>query len=210
MLRSSRELSRRLEIGGHTHPNRFRRAAWWLALWTGIGSLLWVSWQHVRGEHSIYQAGPVTMPHRLIENDCSRCHTTWTPLQRLIGFSQLADDARDNGHSIDSAKCESCHRVLAHHDNQTPAHHKISCAACHQEHEGQDLLTRPSHRHCTACHFDLQTAHGQEIRTSETFAKRVTRFDSRDGHPDFALHRLATSEADGGGIAPVMSPFGVR
>src|SRR5438093_27840 len=130
MLRSSRELSRRLEIGGHTHPNRFRRAAWWLALWTGIGSLLWVSWQHVRGEHSIYQAGPVTMPHRLIENDCSRCHTTWTPLQRLIGFSQLADDARDNGHSIDSAKCESCHRVLAHHDNQTPAHHKISCAAC--------------------------------------------------------------------------------
>ena len=192
MLRSSRELSSRVEIGGHARPNRFRRATWWLALWAAVGSLLWVSWQSVLGEHHIFQAGPVSVPHRLIENDCSRCHTTWTPLKRLIGISRPDDDARDNGHSIDSANCESCHRVAVHHDNQVPAHRDISCAACHREHAVAEMLTRPSSRYCVGCHTDLKTTHGP----TETFAKRVTRFDEVHGHPDFALHRLATSDAD--------------
>ena len=43
MLRSSRELSSRLKIDGHKRPDRFRRMTWWLALWAGVGSLLWLS-----------------------------------------------------------------------------------------------------------------------------------------------------------------------
>ena len=179
MLRSSRELSSRVDINVHRQPNRLRRTAWWLALWSGIGSLLWLMLQHSQGENQIYQAGDVTNPHRLIENECWRCHTKWTPLQRLVSFS-------DNAHSIDNQKCESCHRVGEHHANQIPAHKEISCAACHQEHEGAARLTQPSSRHCIACHADLKTTHG----TSETFAKRVTRFDERDGHPDFLLKAL--------------------
>ncbi len=190
MLRSSRELSSRVEIGVHTHPNRFRRATWWLALWAGVGSLLWVSLKYVRGENSIYQAGPVTTPHRLIENNCAACHSTWTPLQRLVSLS-------DDRHSIENSKCETCHRVAAHHDNQIPAHRDISCAACHQEHEGSEMLYRPSNRHCIACHTDLKTNRGP----TETFAKHVMQFDEPGGHPDFALHRLATREADGGDIS---------
>jgi hypothetical protein len=200
MSRSSRELSNRVEIGVQAHPNRFRRATWWLALWAGVGTLLWLSWQTVLGEHLLYQAGPVSLPHRLIENDCAMCHTTWAPLKRLISFGDVEDDIRDGGHSIDSTKCETCHRVAEHHANQTPAHKDISCAACHQEHEGEEMLTRPSNRHCTACHVDLKTIHGQDVRASETFDRRVTRFDSRDGHPDFALHRLAKSDAESGEV----------
>jgi hypothetical protein len=194
MLRSSRELSNRVEIDVHSHPNRFRRATWWLALWAGVGALLWLSWQTVLGEHQIYQAGPVSLPHRLIENDCAMCHTTWAPLKRLLSFGDVTDDTRDGGHSIDSAKCETCHRVAAHHDNQEPAHHKVSCAACHQEHEGPELLARPSNRHCVACHADLKTTAGP----TKTFASRVTRFDHASGHPEFACVLLAKNLADGG------------
>lgn len=187
MFRSSRELSSRVEIGVHRHPDRFRRATWWLALWIGVGSLMWLSFQHVRGETQIYQAGPVTTPHRLIEHDCQRCHTTWTPLQRLTSL-------KDDLHSVDNAKCETCHRVAAHRDNQIPAHKDISCAACHQEHEGTEMLMRPSNRHCIACHSDLKTTHG----ASETFAKRVSRFDDTAGHPQFGLHVLAKNSGSSG------------
>ncbi len=131
----------------------------------------------------MYQAGPVTSPHRLIENDCSKCHTTWTPLKRLTGL-------RDDMHSITNQKCESCHRVAEHHANQKPAHKEISCAACHQEHEGAEMLHRPSNRHCIACHADLKTTNG----TSEAFAKRVTQFDEPGGHPEFVLHHLAKAD----------------
>ncbi len=195
MSRSSRELSNRVEIDVHSHPNRFRRATWWLALWVGVCSLLWLSWQTVLGEHQIYQAGPVSLPHRLIESDCAMCHTTWAPLKRLISFSGVEDDTRDGGHSIDSAKCETCHRVTAHHENQVPAHHKVSCAACHQEHQGPEMLARPSNHHCVACHADLKITAGP----TKTFASRVTRFDHANGHPEFACVLLVKNLADGGG-----------
>lgn len=185
MLRSSRELSSRVDINVHQQPNRLRRAAWWLALWSGVASFLWLMLQHSQGENQIYQAGDVTTPHRLIENECWRCHTTWTPLQRLVSFS-------DDPHSIDNQKCETCHRVAEHHANQVPAHKDISCAACHQEHEGADMLKSPSSRHCIACHSDLKTTHG----ASEVFAKQVTRFDQLDGHPEFRLKTLTKGPAD--------------
>ena len=185
MLRSSRELSGRVSLDVHLQPNRLRRAAWWLALWTGVGSLLWLTLQHSLGEHQIYQAGDVTAPHRLIENECWRCHTTWTPLQRLASFS-------DDLHSIDNKKCESCHHVSEHHTNQVPAHRDISCAACHQEHQGAAMLTQPSSRHCIACHAELKTTHGR----SDVFAKSVTRFDQLDGHPEFLLKTLVSESAD--------------
>ncbi len=191
MLRSSRELSNRVEIDVHSHPNRFRRATWWLALWAGVGSLLWLSWQTVLGEHQIYQAGPVSLPHRLIENDCAKCHTTWTPLKRLNPFRKSDNGQRDESHSIDSTKCETCHRVAEHHANQVPAHHKVSCAACHQEHEGPEMLTRPSDRHCVACHRDLKSHGGQGA-----FANKVTGFDELGGHPDFLLTKLLNGEVD--------------
>jgi hypothetical protein len=196
MLRSSRELSSRLNINVHREPNRWRRATWWLAFWAGIGSGLWLWLQHVQGEHQIYQAGDVSRPHRLIENECWRCHTTWTPLQRLIHFS-------DDEHSIDNRKCEMCHRVGEHHQHQIPAHRDISCAACHQEHEGAQMLQAPSNRHCIACHADLP-AHGGK----GTFANRVSRFDEAGGHPEFHLKSLLARTTEGPAPTPQSPPHG--
>ena len=193
MLRSSRELSSRLNIEGHKRPNRFRRTTWWLALWAGVGSLLWLSWQQLHGENAIYQAGPVSTAHRLIENNCEKCHTTWTPLQRLVSLS-------DDKHSIDNAKCEVCHRVNEHHNNQSPRHATISCAVCHQEHEGAEMLERPSNRYCIACHSKLETLthpadlRDESVKPTETFAAHVTQFDRSEGHPEFRLKALLSAD----------------
>lgn len=194
MLRSSRELSSRVNINVHREPNRLRRATWWLAFWAGIGSGLWLWLQHVQGEHQIYQAGDISRPHRLIENECWRCHTTWTPLQRLVRFS-------DDEHSIENRKCETCHRVGEHHQHQIPAHRDISCAACHQEHDGTEMLKTPSSRHCVACHSDLK-AHGGK----GTFANRVSRFDEVGGHPEFHLKSLLARTTVGEPAAASQSP----
>lgn len=193
MLRSSRELSSRVDIRVHTRPNPVRRATWWLALWAGVGSLMWLSLNFVQGQNEIYQAGSVSSPHRLFENNCSACHSTWAPLQRLVGF-------RDDIHSVTNERCETCHRVAEHHANQVPAHKEISCAACHQEHEGSEMLIRPSNRHCIACHSDLKAGHGDTVHSSETFAKRVAQFDDPHGHPDFALTRLMTNDASASNV----------
>ncbi len=193
MLRSSRELSSRLKIDGHKRPDRFRRMTWWLALWAGVGSLMWLSWQHVQGENSIYQAGPVSTPHRFIENNCEKCHTTWTPLERLVSLS-------DDRHSVQNQKCELCHRVAEHHHNQSPRHETISCAVCHQEHEGAEMLERPSNRFCIACHSKLEMlAHPEDLRDksvkpTESFASNVTQFDLAGGHPEFRLKTLLVPE----------------
>jgi hypothetical protein len=188
MLRSSsRELSARVDLKVHRRPNRVRRKAWWLALLAGAASFVWVCLQHSRGENQIYQAGDVTNPHHLIENECQRCHTKWTPLQRLLSF-----DLKGDLHSIDNKACEQCHHVVEHHKNQIPEHSTFSCAACHQEHEGAEMLTSPSDRHCTNCHDNLK-GHGDN---AGKFANLITRFDQTDGHPEFRLLELLKNEAN--------------
>lgn len=197
---SSRELSSRVDIEVHARPNRVRRRTWWLSFWAAIGSLAWVFWQHSQGENQIYQAGAVTNAHRLIENECHLCHTTWAPLQRLNPFGvsaqEFGEDSHrfgDDLHSIDNKKCEACHRTGEHHANQLPAHNKFSCAACHQEHEGAEWLTSPNDRHCTLCHDKLED-HGDNAKV---FAANVTRFDQIDGHPEFKLLTLMKGDANG-------------
>lgn len=178
MRRSSRELSSRVNIDVHRQPNWHRRSAWWLALYAGVGSLLWLSMQYLRGQNRIYQAGDVASAHRMFENECWRCHTTWTPLQRLISFN-------DELHSTSNQKCETCHLVSEHQQHQIPAHQNIACAECHQEHHGAEILARPSDRFCISCHRDLK-AHGGK----GAFANNVTGFDVPGGHPEFLLTRL--------------------
>ncbi len=183
MRRSSRELSSRVSINVHRQPNRQRRLAWWLALSVGVGSLLWLSGQYLQRQHRLYQAGDVATTHRMFENECWRCHTTWAPLQRLISF-------RDDVPSTTNEHCETCHKVAEHQPQQRLAHGGLSCAACHQEHKGAAALARPSSQFCVSCHQDLKEHGGQHA-----FANTITRFDVLGGHPEFLLTELLNGEA---------------
>ncbi len=183
MRRSSRELSSRVSIHVHRQPNRQRRLAWWLALSVGVGSLLWLSGQYLQRQHRLYQAGDVAMTHRMFENECWRCHTTWAPLERLLSF-------RDAFPSTTNEQCETCHKVAEHQPEQKLAHGGIPCAACHKEHKGAETLARPHDRFCVSCHADLKEHGGQHA-----FANNITRFDVPGGHPEFLLTQLLKGEA---------------
>lgn len=195
MHRSSRELSSRVDIHVHRQPNWQRRTAWWLALYAGVGSLLWLSMEYLRGQNRHYQSGELATTHRMFENECWRCHNTWTPLQRLLTFN-------DDLHSTTNDKCETCHLVAEHQPHQRPAHRDIACAECHQEHKGTETLARPSDRYCLKCHRDLQAHGGQGA-----FVSNITGFDLRGGHPEFLLTKLVNGEID---APPVSTAKGAK
>jgi hypothetical protein len=190
-LRNSRQLSSRVEVEFHHHPHRFRRFTWWTALVLALAASVWLVQAGTRGEHRIYEAGAVSTPHAMFENDCNLCHIdNMAPLKRLASLS-------DDVHSVSNAKCIVCHIGPAHHDNQIPMHGdklgELSCAKCHREHEGDEELARVADRHCTDCHADLQTSPG-----SPSFALHVTDFEDPDGHPDFKIEELLNLPTDKG------------
>ncbi|MFM9965946.1 MAG: hypothetical protein ACKV2Q_32595 [Planctomycetaceae bacterium] len=184
MYRSSRELSSRVNIDVHRLPNLQRRSAWWLAVSTGVGSLVWLIMQFVQGQNRLYESGEVSTTHRMFENECWRCHqeNTWTPLKRLIRFD-------DELHSTDNKSCETCHHVAAHQPHQLPAHQDIPCAKCHQEHRGTESLARPRDQHCRDCHDNLKSHGGKG-----GFTNQIKGFDLPDGHPEFLVNRLITND----------------
>jgi hypothetical protein len=187
--RYSRQLAGRVEIEFHRHPNRFRRLTWWTALICVIAAGAWLVQAGTRGEHRIYEAGDVSTPHAMFENDCKQCHIdNWAPAKRLVTFS-------DDVHSVSNQKCVVCHIGPIHHHNQTPVHGDmaadLSCAKCHREHKGDEQLARVADRHCTDCHSDLDTTD-----SVHTFAMNVTSFEETEGHPDFRIEQLLKEKDD--------------
>lgn len=198
--RYSRQLAGRVEIESHRQPNRFRRLTWGTALVCVLAACVWLVQAGTRGEHRIYEAGAVSTPHAMFENDCKQCHIdNWAPLQRLTKFT-------DQVHSVSNEKCVTCHIGPAHHSNQVPEHGdlsgQLSCAKCHREHEGDEQLARVADRHCTDCHANLETSPG-----SPTFAKQVWSFEDPQGHPDYKIEELLKLEDDKG-VAIARKPDG--
>lgn len=195
---TSRELSERVEIESHRRPNRFRRRTWWGAFWLSVLCLVWLAWEGARGEYHIYEAGEVAIAHRMFENDCAKCHTTWAPVDRFLNL-----DFSDKVYSVDNAACLACHPGSTHHKNQIPAHDDISCAKCHIEHEGHRDLKRVADRICLECHRQIETTDGRtsfEVAVSE-FGRERGPGDNDPGHPEFAFARLLDSNsADTPGI----------
>ena len=183
---STRELSQRVEVESHRHSNRFRRLTWWTALVSTLAAVAWLGFAAVQGEHRIYQAGSLSTPHKLIENSCSTCHTTWGPVQRFMSLD-------DHVHSIDEDKCQSCHAGSLHFPNQKSRDHH--CADCHREHQGDQELVLVANRLCVQCHTDLRT-----IDSAAAFASNIRGFDRGDGHPEFAVHRLGEADPKDTGI----------
>jgi len=184
---SSRELSERVELDFQRRPNRFRRRIWWSSLLFSLLCIGWLTYAGGRGQYRIFEGGDLASPHRLFENDCARCHTTWAPVDRLVSL----DISGKKVTSVENKACLACHPGSTHHEKQIPAHDSISCAYCHIEHIGDHDLKRVSDRVCVECHRDLQTTDG----AGTNFASAIGGFDEKQGHPTFALERLLDAKS---------------
>jgi hypothetical protein len=164
-----------LELDYVDRPRSLNR---WLrrCLWSAGGlSLLYVVWAMWPGHHRQLQAGPLTTSHAMLNQNCSACHTeALATLTRLVPSSHPALSTPDE-------TCMQCHPGPAH-SRDVPAE---SCASCHKEHRGHQLLGRPGDGHCTACHA------GPKDRYPASTLEAVGSFAS---HPEFALWRKQQSD----------------
>ena len=184
---TSREYSERVEIEFHKRPNRFRRGVWWSALLLAVLCLLWLGYAGASGDHFIYEGGDLAHAHRIFENDCAKCHTTWAPVERALSF-----DFSDRVYSVENDACLACHPGSEHHQNQIPGHADISCAHCHIEHQGDHDLKRSPDRVCLECHADLKS----HTQGDGSFAGALAEFGTPDGHPEFAVMRALSSTSE--------------
>lgn len=176
--RTSRALAERVEIDFHRRGNRFRRVTWLIGLAAAVACLGWIVWAASRDQQTIYAAGPVAKPHKFIEHDCQKCHTTWSLGQRLIAWDETI-------RSVENESCEACHKGPEHHANQKPPHKQLSCAKCHHEHEGSERkLADVLDRECLACHGHLRTSDD-----TVHFDPGVMGFRSH-WHPEFAINQV--------------------
>ena len=192
-LPSSRELAEQVHVDFHRQSRRpLRRRLAWGAVVMAFVAAAWIGSEWRSGHHEVFAAGPVSTAHRMIENDCQACHTTWAPLERLMSWVDP-----EVVRSIDNSKCLACHDEALHHENQVPGHGHdgLSCADCHREHRHHEQLARVTDSQCLRCHRDLKTSSG----STKAFVHSVTSFESEGEHPhpEFALKRLVQAAAGG-------------
>lgn len=158
-VRSTKKLSQRIdrEYFKRLYPiPRWRRIL--SIAFTAIG-LAWIFTASIGNSGAVFNAGPLSKGHHILEGNCATCHTgsaLW-------------------GRKVEEQACVTCHDGPAHKEQQT---FTPSCLSCHIEHKGSAATITDAS--CTQCHGNLQTKKG-----TTTVAANVTGFDST--HPEFAL-----------------------
>lgn len=122
---------------------------------------------------SSWSSGPISSNHKMIEEDCSSCHSA--------PFRTVPDE-----------KCLTCH-VMSDHAEQLPhlvsldSNLNISCADCHGEHNGDHRLVEQESGRCVTCHSNIKSIYS----TSEH--ANVSSFSE---HPEFRLALLKSHNSD--------------
>lgn len=129
--------------------------------------------QQQPGLDIVWNSGPLSSAHQVLQNDCLACHRK--PFER----------AKDDG-------CRSCHADLGEHAaslrvmQQAPFSTQ-QCTDCHREHNGLTGLTPQNNATCTDCHAQPQQLPGKKLLAVSDFTK---------SHPPFSLG-LARASAKG-------------
>ena len=157
--RSTKSLSQRIdrEYFKRLYPIPRWRRILSLAV-TGVG-LAWIFASSVGNSGAVFNAGPLSKGHHILEDNCSTCHTG-TALW---------------GRKVEEQACVACHDGPQHKEQQTFA---PACLSCHVEHRGNAVAVNDAS--CTQCHENLQTKDDGKSRV----AAKVTGFD--ETHPEFA------------------------
>ena len=171
-LHDPKALTESLELDYVRRPRAFHRwftRCTWGAFAGALVCAAWIVWPTNR---ATLEAGPVSTPHAMFNQDCEKCHTApFATATRLAGSVHGL-------HSTQDPACLQCHPA--------PDHNRLvaanNCADCHKEHRGDTLLARPGERHCTGCHAPFKDKYGTESPHFDNVA-------SFAAHPEFALWR---------------------
>lgn len=199
--RTSKSIAERIDVDYYRKPHPLRgwkRMLSWGAFWVTLAAILVITFG--LGDHRMYQAGPVSDYHKLIANDCNRCHSeTWQTGKRLLTLSEAH-------RSVPDQTCSECHAGPLHNENMI-AEDVERCSECHREHRGNAALATVSDSHCIRCHADLKTQDGEH-----RFEQSITAFAT---HPEFRL--IKEQQKDPGVLRfnhavhlaePILQPFG--
>jgi Cytochrome c7 and related cytochrome c len=168
------------------HRNSLDRGKLILAGIAAVGTVGWLvagSFSRQKME-TWFSPGPVSAAHAMWENDCQKCHVSFTP----IGGDAAATAFVGNKAAID-ANCRSCHQDIAtktspagHHASKDPT--TLACSSCHHEHRGRaESLSRMADASCTNCHAQI-AEHRVGVSLLSPAAQNVSRFDA-EHHPEF-------------------------
>jgi len=113
---------------------------------------------------SLWNSGPISNAHRLIESDCKKCHSE--PFKR-----------------VQDKECLTCHALSEHSKDLASFVEKhtdlnVRCSTCHMEHNGDRGLLLKDADFCVNCHGDMKGLKGDSELLS------VSHFNS---HPQFRI-----------------------
>ncbi|HEY2930520.1 MAG TPA: hypothetical protein VGK99_02155 [Acidobacteriota bacterium] len=205
--RTTKQIAQRIELNYFQKPHPFRNWKRWLSIAALVAAMVWLLAYALMRDDKLYNPGPLSTAHSILESDCASCHTG----ARKERFHRPVSDQA----------CEKCHAGPIHHINQIyqgAAGAQPPCASCHVEHKGESQLKQASDQNCTQCHSSLKTAPivagdapGQsksttagafQMRNSSPVAppvrpvlgyeKSITSFEAN--HPEFRLLRDKTAD----------------
>jgi hypothetical protein len=129
--------------------------------------------------------GHVADVHRAWNHDCDACHQPYQPIHQRDGLSQKLGTVLAVG-PVSNERCQTCHAAPNHHRNMSDAAHaSLSCADCHQDHQGAaHSLVNLAETRCVVCHGAQSLAHWATVpERIQARNERITGFDRQ--HPPF-------------------------
>ena len=145
----------------------------------------------VKALRSSWSSGPLSAMHGNLAQDCSTCHRA--------AFERVSNET-----------CLACHAGIGRHTRpalRMTALEEGRCAACHEEHGGNDSLLALDDALCVDCHRTL----GSRFRTTTL----LDVYGFTDGHPEFrptvvtgagTVERISLAELPVTGELPADSP----
>ncbi len=175
---TGRQRAARIPLDYYKHTTPLDRGRGWRALalaallTLGAAATGWFAGSQGQG---YYSRGPVAAVHATWEDNCTACHTPFTPITGEAWPGRFIGDV----HELNQ-KCETCHAGTVHHVNQNQ---ELACASCHHDHRGRDAsLVRVADADCLRCHREI----AKFTKDGEHLPANVTGFLA-DQHPPFQM-----------------------
>lgn len=178
---TTKSRAKRIALDYFKRPHPLRRAKLVLSLALPLLGALAIAAYALRGDHRLYNSGPVSTAHTMFGARCEHCHTA-SPLT-------AAGAAPKSTFFVPVSKqtCTVCHEGPIHHDTQA---FEPACTSCHFEHKGRVHLVDFGDRQCTQCHAGLTTKEGRSA-----FEPRITGLQAR--HPEFSVTLVRGTKTEG-------------